>query len=93
MVSQTNSEFGKLLKEEAGYKLKNKNITIRPVENTSMMMKLVLVLKVPESDTGSEVVSVTYIKPAHVQDADYMIEKTNHLTPHLGPFGAYLILK
>ena len=31
------------------------------------------------------------IKPALVQDTDYMVETTYHLAPYLDPFGAYLM--
>ena len=31
-------------------------------------------------------------KPALVQDTDYMVVKTYHLAPYLGPFRAYLML-
>ena len=30
-------------------------------------------------------------KPALLQDTDYTVEKTYHLAPYLGPFGAYLM--
>ena len=30
------------------------------------------------------------LKPALVQDTDYMVEKTYHLAPYLAIFGAYL---
>ena len=30
-------------------------------------------------------------KPAHVQDIDYMVEKTYHLATYLDPFGVFLM--
>ena len=30
-------------------------------------------------------------KPALLQDTEYMVEKTYHVTPYLGAFGAYLM--
>ena len=30
-------------------------------------------------------------KPALVQDTNYMVEKTYHIAPYLGAFGAYLM--
>ena len=30
-------------------------------------------------------------KPALVKDTGYMVEKTYHITPYLGAFGAYLM--
>ena len=30
------------------------------------------------------------LKPAHVQDTEYMVEKTYQLTPYVAAFGAYL---
>ena len=30
-------------------------------------------------------------KPALVQDTNYMVEKTDHIAPDLGAFGAYLM--
>ena len=31
-----------------------------------------------------------HLKPALVQDTDYMVEKTSQLAPYVGPFEAYL---
>ena len=31
------------------------------------------------------------LKPALVQDTDFMVEKTYHIAPYLGAFGAYLM--